>query len=183
MFESIKKIFFLKALRQTLATHQRHRVAFALKNAKTIGILFNAGNEKQRREVLTVAQSLEKQGKKVNLLGFVNAKITESSTSYRTFTRKELNWKGIPEGETVANFTKEKFNLLICFNPDTLLPLDWLAVMSNATMKTGMATPQPNDYDFQLEIPGSKPFQYFIEQLEFYLDKIILSKYEPAAAL
>ncbi len=183
MFESIKKLFFLKALRQSLAAHKRQRVVYAIKNAKTIGILFNAGNEKLRREVLQVVQMLEKQHKKVHLLGFIDSKAAETNLSFKTFTKKEINWKGIPEGEVITQFTREKFDLLICFNPDGLAPLDWTAAISNAAMKTGNATQLPNDFDFQLEIPSSKPFHFFIEQLDFYLDKIVLNKYESATAL
>jgi hypothetical protein len=47
-------------------------------------------------------------------------------------------------------------------------------------MKIGFATEQPNDLDLQLETPPEKGIRHFTEQLERYLDTIVLSKNESA---
>jgi len=65
--------------------------------------------------------------------------------------------------------------LLICLNPADEAPLAWLAIHSEAAMKTGFITEYPNDFDMILEIPAEKGIRYFTEQLHLYLDKIVLS--------
>ena len=183
MFDAIRKSFFQKSIQQVLDASKREQKTFGVSNATTIGILFDATNEKQRSAVLTLVQSLEKKGKKITALAYFNAKEVPANSAFKAYSNKEINWKGIPTAEQCQAFAKQAFHLLICFNPGKIASLEWIAATSRAYMKTGIANSQRNDYDLQLDIPADKPIQYFIEQLEIYLDKIILKKYESAAAL
>lgn len=175
MLEKIRSALFKKNLRRALAAQQRARKSNTLESARTVGVLFDASLEKYKAETLEFARALEKKGKKVQLLGYVKTKQAPVDLSFDFFFQKELDWIGTPKSEKALAFAKEKFDLLICLNPADEAPLAWLAIQSQASMKTGFITAYPNDFDMILEIPAEKGIRYFTEQLHLYLDKIVLS--------
>lgn len=183
MFKTLRLYFFRRALRQTLAAQKRQRKTHTIASAQSVGILFDATDEKNRREVLAFAEQLEKQRKKVRLLGFVDVKKPLGQTRFPQFTQKELRWNGVPHGEAVQAFTSERFDLLLGLNAGQTPALEWIAVAAQAAMKIGTPTFYPNDFDIVLETPAEKGVPYFVNQLDLYLDKIVLSKNEPARAL
>lgn len=188
MLERFRQWLFRRALRRLVAAQQRRRRPHTFASAGSVGIVFDAGREQTRKEVFELASTLRKHGKMVRLLGFYDVKNepapvqVEKKTDFEFFTRKDLSWIEQPRGEKVSAFLQGKFDLLLSLNPDDLLPLQWLAVQSPAPMKIGMATERLNDFDLAIETPRERGIRYFIEQLNLYLDKIVLSKHEPAAA-
>ena len=176
MLAQIRAILFKKALRDLLASQKRVRSVHTLNSARNIGFLFDASTEKARQEVAEFVKKLEKDGKKVKMLGFFNFKQLPESHRFDSFVLKESTWHGLPKSEKATAFSKEKFDLLLSFNPDDLSQLEWLAAASPAAMKIGLATDHRNDYDIQLETPEGKGVRFFTEQLDIYLDKIILTK-------
>lgn len=177
-------VFFGRLLRQTLANQRRRRKTHTLESARTIGILFDATEENDRREVLELAHTLEeKRRKKVRLLGFVDNKHPLGQTQFPQFTQKELHWNGKPKSEAVAVFVADPVDLLLCLNKSEVPWINWAAAASLAAMKIGTATRAPHDLDMILETPAEKGISYFVKQLDVYLDKIVPSTHEPASTL
>ncbi len=184
MLESLRIALFRKALRAALAAQKRTRKTHTTDSASAIGILFDATADKNRQDVLEYVRSLEKKGKKVRLCGYFKSKQPPQTTpDFDFFFQKELRWTGQPKAEKAAAFSKEKFDLLLVFNPNDEAPLAWIAATSLAAMKIGYPTTQPNDFDMLLEVPSDKGIRYFTEQLHIYLEKIVLTKNESARAL
>lgn len=176
MLESIRIALFRRAMRNLLATHKRQRTTHTPASARSIGLLFDASSEQFRKEALEYGKKLEKSGKKVQLLGFYNVKQPPADAAFDFFTLKEINWSFHPvKSEKATAFAKEKFDLLVCLNPEARPSLEWIAAASPAAMKIGPATDHPNDFDLQLDIPQGKGPQYFTEQMHQYLDKIVLT--------
>lgn len=176
MIEKIRAAFFKNALGKLLAEQKRQRKIHTLESARTIGVLFDAGADATRKEVAEFVKKLEKDGKKVQLLGFFNVKQQPEAQTFDFFFLKETTWTGVPKSEKAAAFGQQKFDLLLSFNPDDRAPLEWIAIASQAAMKIGLATDHRNDFDIQLETPEGKGMRYFTEQLSVYLDKIVLTK-------
>lgn len=184
MLDQFRHALFLKALRRVLDAQNRSRKIFTLESAQRIGLLFDASNDAYRTELLELSRSLEKKGKKIQLLGFFNSKLAPEGTKFSQFTLKNCRWwTRVPNSETATAFAGETFDLLLCFNPNNLDPLHHVAASSKALMKMGYATELPNDYDILMDTSTQKGPRHFIQQLELYLDKIVLSKHEPAGAL
>ena len=180
MLEYIRIALFRKALRRLLASQKRSRKTHTIGSAKSIGLLFDATADKHRKEVEEYIVSMEKAGKKMRVLGYFNMKQPTPAHTFDAFTLKETTWTRKPKSEHAGVFGREKFDLLICLNPDELPALEWIAAQSPASMKIGAPTTHSNDFDLQLEIPADKGPRYFMEQLNLYLDKLVLSKNEPA---
>lgn len=186
MLKTLRTALFNRLLRQTLAAQKRKRKIHTLKSANTIGILFDATEEKDRRDVLEFAHNLEEgHRKRVKLLGFVDTKKhVVGQTLFPQFTQKDLRWNGKPEGDAVQHFLAEKYDLLLCLNPTEANSVAWVAAAVTAFTKIGMPTATPHDFDIMLEAPREKGIPFFLHQLDLYLDKIVpSSKHEPASTI
>lgn len=174
MLAALRALFFKKALRTLLTSQKRKRQVHNFDSARTIGVLFDASSDTLQRESLEFIRTLEKQGKKVSMLGFFNSRQAPEKPGFDSFFLKETSWIGQPKSEKAATFAKEKFDLLLTLNPDELPALEWIAAQSQAALKIGFASSRPNDYDIQLETPEGKGIRYFTEQLAIYLGRIVL---------
>lgn len=184
MLTNLRTALLRRSIRQMLANHLRRRKTHTIQSARSIGILFDATEEKDRKEVLQWAHTLEEdQRKKVRLLGFVDSKQPLGQTHFPQFTQKDLRWNGQPTGEGVDKFLNESLDLLLCLNKNQVLSMTWIAIAAKASMKIGTETTAPHDFDLVLETPAAKGVRFFVDQLEFYLGKIVPSKHEPASTL
>ncbi len=176
LFENFRRNQFRKALIRQLAQQKRHRKITNILRARSIGILFDGSNGNDARYLVDFSKALAKEGRKVKLLGFVAEKKETTPHAFDAVNLKAMTWTGAvkPTPQTEV-FLKEKFELLLCVNPVRRRPLEYLAVMANAGMKIGSATDLPNDFDIILETPAGKSAQYFMEQLDVYLEKIVQS--------
>jgi hypothetical protein len=176
MLETIRIALFKKNLRQWLSAHKRTHTTHTLDSAKQISILFDATDPVYRQEMLKVAKNLEKNGKKVHILGYFHQKQVSETPDFNFFTLKENNFSYQPNSEKATQFAAEKSDLLLVFNPAQLAPLAWVAAHTSANMKIGPASDMPHDLDLQLETPKGKGPAYFVEQLQIYLSTIVLHK-------
>ena len=176
MIEKIRVALFKNALGKLLASQNRKRKTHTIDSAKTVGLLFDAETNTNKKEAIELSKQLAKNGKKVHLLGFFNSKQAPEDQAFDYFFLKELNWLGVPKkSEKAKAFLETKFDLLLSYNPKDLGPLEWMAAASPAAMKFGLATERSNDFDIQLELPEGKGIAFFAEQLKIYLDKIVLT--------
>ena len=135
MLEKIRLLLFRRALRQALAAQKRLRKTHTIQSARNIAVLFDATDEKRRREVLDTVHRLEKHGKKIQLLGFFNTPKPVADAGFPTFCRKDLNWSGIPQSEPVQTFIHAKPDLLLYLNSGQTRPLEWIAALSAAKVQ------------------------------------------------
>ncbi len=170
-------------MQRALVDQHRQRKIYTLQSARTIGLLFDATSEKTRQEVKQYVQELEKNGAHVRMLGYFKSKELPGQHPFDFFFQKETTWTGQPKSEKAATFLPEKFDLLLCFNPNDERPLEWISTLSPAAMKIGLATERPHELDIQMEIPADKGLKYFADQLHLYLAKIVLPKNEPVRAI
>ena len=84
------------------------------------------------------------------------------------FSKKELNWKGIPIGGNIENFIGEDFDILIDLNNYYNVPLRYLLVKSNAKLKVGPYSKE-NESFFDLMI-----YKKCCKTRNFYLINYIL---------
>lgn len=173
MFESIRTRMAYDAIRKWLAAHTRTRKTYTLETASTVAVIFDATIEKTRNESLAWIKTLQKSGKKVQVLGFFNEKKPPVPIpEFDFFTAKETSWTFVPNGEKATAFIAAKSDLLLCVNPGELPAISWVAAKCTTSMKIGMATRHHNDYDLQIDTPIEKGVHFFAEQLHFYLGKI-----------
>jgi hypothetical protein len=175
LFENFRQSSFKKQLLKNLNQQNRLRKTNTIWSARSIGILFECTDLSKSNEVLDFANALEREGKKVSLLGYNHQKKELSAKSYPTFNRSTTTWNGKTKPNVADNFINQKFDLLLVINMEQRRPIEWISANAQAAMKIGSFSDMPHDFDIMLETPNQKSITFFLEQLDFYLDKIVLT--------
>jgi hypothetical protein len=175
LIENLHQRSFKKQLLKNLTLQNRQRKTSTIWSARSIGILFECTETAKTKEVLDFANALEREGKKVSLLAYNDLKKDLTPRDYPHITRNNIAWNGILKPGVMEGFIKQKFDLLLVINLEQRRPLEWISATSQAAMKIGSAAITPNDLDIMLETPTQKSITFFLEQLDLYLDKIVLA--------
>jgi hypothetical protein len=176
IIENLRQRSFKKQLLKNLTLQNRQRKTSTIWSARSIGILFECTETTKTKEVLDFANALEREGKNVSLMAYNHLKKDLSARTYPNFNRNSITWNGITKpGATIDGFIKQKFDLLLVINMEQRRPIEWISATSQAAMKIGSAAITPNDLDIMLETPSQKSITFFLEQLDLYLDKIVLA--------
>ncbi|NDV47537.1 hypothetical protein D0T49_10810 [Paludibacter sp. 221] len=176
---SIKSDIFDRAVKKEAKKNPRKQRFVTYEKAKSILLIYES-NEKTDHAVNKIAQQLKKDGKEITIWGFVNAKkILEAPPEVKVFCRKDTNLFEKPNKKIINEALATKFDLLIDLSLHTYLPLSYLVLYSNATMKTGSKISKNNIYDFILDFkqsPDNKKTglneQSLFDEIIFYLKKI-----------
>ena len=160
---------FSKAIKSLRAK----RASVDFDRAETVGLLFDATELNNREIVLKFAKTLEKKGKKVRLLGFVNIKEETDNLAFPNFNLKSLNLALLPDKSIDAQeFMEKDFDVLINLSLDETVPLEYIAALSNAKFRVGPFTERTVCYELMIDVTKSKGLDAFIHQAQFFLEKM-----------
>jgi hypothetical protein len=142
-----------------------------LKNARSIGILFDATSIDERNRLLKYAEQLKKQGKKVHLLAYVDELMELESLSFPAYNTKGLRWDGIPKAENVLEFIDQSFDLLFHISSTTSPHEAYITALSKAQLRVGPHTDCTDCYDLMIGLSAKAGMDQFIRQMELLLGK------------
>jgi hypothetical protein len=147
---------------------------FSFLELRSVGILFDAGNAEDFELVKRYVVYLREHQKKVKVLGFFAQKqipaLTYSKLEYDFFSVKDLDWKGIPQGATITNFSEESFDILFDLNIHDHFALKYIAGTSKARFKVGKYKEEDIDiYDMMIDADNTKTLKYFLRQVDTYV--------------
>lgn len=153
---------------------QRTPMFINLSDARTVGILFEAGSQEDFELVKRYVLYLREMRKKVKVIGYYNSKevpqMTYSKLEYDFFAQKQLNWHMKPMDVSVSNFINEEYDILIDLNINDHFPLKYIAALSKAKCKVGRAYPGSEKlYDLAIEQEEGKSLKHFLRQVDTYL--------------
>ena len=164
--------FHHRFLKKQLPAHPVRRSSVFIENARSIGLLFDATDPADRQLVLRFAEKLKSQGKQVRMLGFFDAKLTNSDFPFQHFDKKQLDWAYRPKSAEVLDFPGQSFDLLINLSQRAVLPLNYLAALSKARFRIGPYTHNTACYDLMIEHDEKKGLETFLSQVLHYLKKM-----------
>ena len=107
MLAVIKKYFFDRFVKNHLSFSAIVRRPANFEQARTIGILVDATSETHRAAAVQYAEQLRKNGKQIDLRGYVNTADLVDNYPFKTWNKKNLSWSGqlqwgsAASGETV----------------------------------------------------------------------------------
>lgn len=138
----------LKEIEQKQAKYQPKPVNPA--TAKCVAVLFNADDPDDRKTVENYRQARKKAGLKTELLGYLTKEVNAAGLNFDHFTKKDLNWYGVPQGSSVEKFLERPCSLLISLGDNSHPQRDYLAAIKNTDLRVGPYTENPdNPYDVQ----------------------------------
>ena len=167
-------------LQKAIAKH-RKRDGLSLSNATTACVILSdnelisvqakkiaARLKEQNPELIITFCSFKKKIKEA--LADVSSQKKKPSIDLKVISAKDINWYGRPKNEAMRNASCD---ILIDLTEKAEMPLQFLAVMSNATMKIGVEQDYNKDYLHLMIQKGDewKP-EYILEQLIHYLNLI-----------
>lgn len=125
---------------------------FVYRDAKKIGLLFPANDSDIRKEVLSFAKSLQKDGRKVELLGFISGVAENVSFDFPYYSEKQLNWCQVPKGESIDAWLKTAFDIVFDFNFKPEPHTDYLVELAQASIKVGLGGDRSDLYELSLDL-------------------------------
>ncbi len=142
----------------------------ALHQAKTIGIIFNAINFHNNKQIMEFAKKLRAERRQVELLAYLPKREFGDTLPFDYFTNKKVNWLGRAGSDIIERFSNTKFDLLINFQTAPKLPLEYIAVKNPSTYKvTCCPDGDIANYDLILISKENNDISNVINNLEKYL--------------
>lgn len=143
-----------------------------LKEAKKIGVLFNATNLVSFEIVKDFIKQLSTPANEILVLGFVDSKQLIDHYLYRKgfefFTKAHLNWYNKPQNEAVKDFLNKDFDLLIDLSLEENYPIKYLATSAKSLFKAGRYDKEHFYLDFMIDINSEIAS---IKELQIEIDK------------
>jgi len=162
-------------LREEMRIRTREVQSMGLDTARSIGIIFNAKDERTFKLIREFSDKLRGGGlRQVKALGYVPkgevASFLQSSQDFEFFTREDFNWYYKPQGRKVVGFMSEPFDILIDLRLNKFISLLFIVGLSRAHFKVGRFGKSYEDfYDLMIDVEANSDVAFFIEQIQHYL--------------
>lgn len=174
MIEHLKNYLGNFVLRNMIKAKKGQNKFVPFDNAKDIGILYFADSIENENKVQQFASELRNEGKKVFLMGFVNAKqlpgrlIPQINNEY--YWKERLTFFNLPDNEKIGQFSDNQFDILFSVYFEENIALQGLSVLSKAKYKLGTQMNLATQiFDMTIDTGGNKDLYYLAKQMEFYL--------------
>jgi hypothetical protein len=138
---------------------------------RSVGILFDAADSRDRDIVLDYAEQLRSQGIQVWPLGYFNSKVEGITFKFDFIDLTKLSFAFIPKGERVKEFIAKPFDLLVNLDSSLHKPLNYIAAASKALFKIGPANGNHQHYDLMIEMQEQDISKY-IQEIRKTFNKI-----------
>ena len=158
--ENIREGIGARALSKKSKLVKRQKIVCNLKDAKNIGILYNATHLVSFEIIKDLVKSLSSKNVNVSALGYVHSKMLIDHYLYRKgfdfFTRNDLNWYYKPISKVVDVFMQNPFDILIDLSLEEYFPIQYILASSVSTFKVGMYTPNQQHLDLMIDLEKEK---------------------------
>lgn len=176
MYAFIKNRAGLLAIRRNKRLYRRTRKVYNLKDAQSIGIVFDATRKEDFEAVLDFYQKISTPGKTIQVIGYVHAKEIPAAYLFKKdfflFDRKMTNWFDKPKDEDVQRFVRTPFHILLDLSMTPRNCLRFITASCPASFKVGCNLIENNDFDLVINLEKSADLGYFIKQTYHYLETI-----------
>ncbi|MEO5571269.1 MAG: hypothetical protein ABIT08_00495 [Bacteroidia bacterium] len=157
--------------------YKREQKSVPFSEAKTIGILYDATNERDYELVKKFVKEIREQKKDVLALGYYNAKELPNMRYVKLgldfFTKKSLNWHLKPNQAAISNFINAKFDILINLTIEKNFPLKYIFAKTKAKFKIGKYDKKNAAYyDMMIQTDENVSLGKFIELTVHYLNQL-----------
>lgn len=162
--------------KEVAASRSRKAKVCNIADANAIALLFKITKEEDYINVQKFSKYLKSEfgTKKVFVLGYwddpkKDPEFMQSKLDFDYFSKKDLNWFGIPSGGKIENFLQSSFDILIDLNNYYNVPLRYLIAKCNANLKVGRFSKDNEDF-FDVMIGDNKMgFEAYGNELVKYL--------------
>ena len=163
-------------LQRKLKSRKRNKKVYNLRTARTIGILFDATNSKCFEPVQSFYKELSGGHLKISVMGYFHGKTIPDKYLFKKdftfFFKTEVRWPTIIKNEDTLRFLDKPFDILIDLNLNRDFLFDQMVALSKARFKVGRFREEKNYYDLMINMEKEPTLEYFIQQVNYYLEMI-----------
>lgn len=180
-FRNIQQFFINSEINKELAHSDREKKFNSFDKARSIGILYKVGEEKDQIEFSAFVLRLQNEKKEVKSMGLVKYKdiphYCYPKLYYDYITTRNINLIRKPTGEKVTDFINKDFDILINFDTEDDISLKYIAGFSKAKCKVGIFNESHQAiYDLMINIEKGCPFNELAEHYLTYINMFSQSK-------
>ena len=170
MFESIRKYFWNTEIQKKLSKLDRSKKIIHPSKAKSIGIIYEVGEEKDYLIVTNFVSRLQSEKKEVRTLGWINFKnpphYCYPRLMFDYITKRNINWYYKPSGEKIMDFINKDFDILLNIDTTQNPSLTYAAALSKAKLKVGLFTEKNREFcDLMISLDKIPEVPLLIEQM------------------
>jgi hypothetical protein len=174
-FHNIQDWILASHLKKEMARSVRDKKFISFEKARSIGILYKVGEEKDQIEFSDFVNRLKNEKKEIKALGLLKYKdiphYCYPKLSYDYITTRNINWMKKPTGEKVTDFIAKEFDILINFDTTLNPSLNYIAGMSHAKCKVGwFCESNKIIYDLMINTTADCPFNELAEHFLTYIN-------------
>ena len=159
-----------------LKSNKRTKEVCNLENAKSVGILYEATNEYQIKQIQPFVSYFFDLKKDVKALGYVNSKKLSychtPKLQYDFFYLKDLNWYNKPQNYIIDNFIKKEYDILINLCDSKCIPIKYLVASYIAHFKIGQYEDGYEIYDLMISLKKDRSLEKLMSEIKHYLQLI-----------
>lgn len=170
MFESVRNYFWKAEIKNKLPKLIRSKKITHPSQAKTIGIIYEVGEEKDYLIVTSFVSRLQNEKKEVRTLGWINLKdpphYCYPRLMFDYITKRNINWFYKPSGEKINDFINKDFDILLNIDTRQNPSLTYATALSKAKLKVGIDTEKNREYyDLMISLDKTPEIPVLIEQM------------------
>ncbi len=180
MINTLRNFFWRSDIKRESARLNRTKTIISIEQSKTIGILYNVGDEKDYIAATTLFAGLQQLKKEVRTLGFIPYKdpphYCYPRLLYDYITKKNINWYKKPSGEKIKDFINKDFDILL--NLDTVhnSSLTYVYALSHAKFKLGIETDINKEFSDLIiatkdTVSMSELFNFMLDYIKMFTEK------------
>lgn len=160
-------------LEKNALANRQDRVYMPISEAKKVGIVYNALEPEEAKLVMEFALGLEKMGKTVNTLGYINRKSLDGEfiPNYRNdyYCNRDLNWLRLPKEISVKRFISESYDYLINLYTRDDFAMIGISALSMARFRIGLYWKSYTEcFDMMLK-PSEEGMEAYLKEIKHYL--------------
>lgn len=167
----LKKRLFLAYKKQV-----REIVIINLKDAKSVGILWNPSDEESIETYELLRKSLNEKGIKSFGMAYISNKRGKETLSTVAnswiLDNRDVSCLGRPRSGDGVHFVQEEFDILVDLSMEKTVPLQYILVHSAAKLKVGWKAGDANMYDLEIDVNTNPGCRFLMEQIIYYLEKL-----------
>ena len=171
----IRKYFFERDLNGRKQSIQVKRQSISYSDAKTIGIFFTATEARARSFSTDYAEELRKKGKQVFLLGYTEEKVDTTDFAFKAFSKKELNWAGVPRSSDLDSFLSRDLDILLVMDEESMQLAEYVSILSKAKFRIGTPNMSVEAYDLAFDAQNAEALTERARKIESFTNNAFVT--------
>lgn len=153
--KKLNEFIFQKRLKKHLQENLRKKRFVDYDHANTVLLFFESDFIEKNRFIHKAIEQLKSDGKKVFAWGFLENKKTSSPIlpNFKILDKDRIDFLGCPDKSFIKELTENEYDLLIDLTLEEKLPMKYLKMYANASLKAGKSGSMNNVMDFIIHIP------------------------------